>query len=300
MGLEVFWLDRVLELDERVRLDYLGYLEFARGAMLAKILHWVLAFAVGVLGTAALAQVPGSCGPLGVGAMVYGVPGKTNVPYSATVRTTYEQKLADGNSIHDSATTHQARDSAGRTMNETAQGCTVGADGRVKPMVRITVYDPATKTSMSWTVSDQAAKVVRVFHQTPPARPAAPANSAEIAQRREAMAAQQRLWRSEHHSENLGSKDIAGVMADGARSIRTIPVGEEGNDKPIESSDEVWVAKGLGLTMLKISDDPRSGRTTTEVMELNQTEPDAALFVAPAGYTLEEQVVKSVSSAGSQ
>jgi hypothetical protein len=44
--------------------------------------------------------------------------------------------------------------------------------------------------------------------------------------------------------------------------------------------------------------DPRSGLNKIEVVELNQGEPDPALFAAPAGYSREEQSVKAISSAG--
>jgi hypothetical protein len=47
---------------------------------------------------------------------------------------------------------------------------------------------------------------------------------------------------------------------------------------------------------LRIYDDPRSGQNKIEVVELNQGEPDPALFAAPADYSLEEQSVKAISS----
>jgi hypothetical protein len=42
--------------------------------------------------------------------------------------------------------------------------------------------------------------------------------------------------------------------------------------------------------MLRIEDDPRSGRTAAEVTELDQHDPDPALFAPPPGYKLEEQI----------
>ena len=265
--------------------------------MLAKTLHGVLAFAVGVAGTAALAQVPNPCGLVSVGARVYGSAYKANVPYSATVLTTHELKLADGNAIHGSVTTHQARDSAGRTRSEVTSGCVTGPDGKLEPLVRVSVYDPATRTTLSWAVNDPNVKVVSVMHQPEPALVAPPTPAAR--QQQMAQARQQRQ-QNQFRNENMGSRNIAGVTTDGTRTTHTVPAGEIGNDQPMEIVDEIWIAKDLGLAMLAVNDSPTNGRTTTEVMELNQAEPDAALFAAPAGYKVVEQVMKSVSSAGSQ
>ena len=249
-----------------------------------------------LLGMAAGAQVTATCRGMGsVGAVMYGGQSLKGVPYSATVKATRDQKLADGNAIHSSATTHQARDSAGRTMSQMSAGCTYGADGQLEPIVRVTVDDPESKTSLSWQANDLSRKVIRIVHQPEPV----PLSSAELAQLKQA--AQMRPpSRTEVHSENLGSKIIVGVMADGTRTTRTIPAGEEGNDLPLETVEETWIARDLRLVMLRIYDDPRSGQNKIEVVELNQGEPDPALFAAPAGYSLEEQSVKAISSAGVQ
>jgi hypothetical protein len=147
--------------------------------------------------TAVRAQNTAACVVTGFSAMVYSGGTWGHAPFSATVRTTLDQKLADGNAIHGSATTHQARDSAGRTMLEVSSGCVPDQDGHDRPIVRVTVND-------------------------------------------------------------------------------------------------------LGLAMVAIHDDPRSGRRTTEVEELNFSEPSPSLFIPPSGYKMEEQVMKSVSAAGAQ
>jgi hypothetical protein len=232
-----------------------------------------------------------------IGAILYGGQNRSGAPYSATVKTTHEQKLADGNAIHGSTTTHQARDSAGRTMTEIAAGCTYGPDGQLQALIRITVNDSETRTLLSWTVNDSSQKkIARVVHQ-PELVPAKP--SVQTSQRLQAAQMRQRS-RTEVRSENLGSKIIAGVMAEGNRMTRTVPAGEEGNDLQLEIVDETWTAKDLGLIVVRISDDPRHGRDTTEIVELKQGEPDPALFVPRADYTLEEQSVKAIVSAAVQ
>jgi hypothetical protein len=87
------------------------------------------------------------------------------------------------------------------------------------------------------------------------------------------------------HLEDLGSKSIAGVMADGTRTVNTVPSGQAGNDQPTKIVDETWVAKDLDLALLRIEDNSRTGRTTTEVVNLKKGELEASLFGTPAGYS---------------
>lgn len=246
------------------------------------------------MSTAVRAQNTAACVVTGFSAVVYSGGTWGHAPFSATVKTTLDQKLADGNAIHGSATTHQARDSAGRTMLEISSGCAPDQDGHNRPIVRVTVNDPANKTGLSWSIDDSSTKVVHVFHSSVAA--SIPLSPAAV----QSQHAFQRRWSRERHSESLGSKVIAGVMAEGSRTVQTIPAGEEGNDLPLEIVEEVWIARDLGLAMVSIHDDPRSGRRTTEVEELNLSEPSPSLFVAPSDYKMEEQVMKPVSAAGAQ
>ena len=49
---------------------------------------------------------------------VHGIAGVTNRPYSATLKTTFVQKLADGTTITKVRTTKEARDSEARSMHQ--------------------------------------------------------------------------------------------------------------------------------------------------------------------------------------
>jgi hypothetical protein len=40
--------------------------------------------------------------------------------------------------------------------------------------------------------------------------------------------------------------------------------------------------------MRSVTDDPRNGKTTTEVTDLQQTAPDPTLFQPPTGYTIRD------------
>jgi len=243
-----------------------------------------------------------------MGFISYGIGGsRDNIPFTGTVKTSFEQKLPDGNAIHRVYRTHEARDSAGRTMMETAQGCARGQDGQMHERFSVNVNDPVARTNMGWVVGeDGQPKVVRVYHQpdplprqTRPLQPATQPDQAEVERRQKMMQVQQAAElqrRREDRTEDLGVRDFNGVPAQGTRVTRTIPPGEEGNDQPLVVVNETWRSKELGLTLMGISDDPRRGRTVTEYEELRTGEPDLALFAPPAGYTVQEQPRNGVMS----
>jgi hypothetical protein len=64
----------------------------------------------------------------------------------------------------------------------------------------------------------------------------------------------------------------------------------------MESTEELCIARGIGLVMLHISDSPLNGRTETKVTDFNSGEPDPSVFAPPPGYTVEEQPVRTVNA----
>jgi hypothetical protein len=89
--------------------------------------------------------------------------------------------------------------------------------------------------------------------------------------------------------EDLGSKTIDGVLVYGTRRTVIIPEGEEGNDRPMTTTGEEWVSKDLHLTVLSTHYNPASGTSTTRIANLSTSEPDPALFMVPAGYTVVDE-----------
>jgi hypothetical protein len=221
---------------------------------------------------------------------------KTGIPYSAIVKSTFEQTLPDGNSIRGVTRARQARDSSGRTLHEMVTGCVRGEDGQPHERLQVNVDDPVNKTHMFWQVDDMAPKIVRLSSNNPP--PRTPLAPQELEARRKASQMQQPP-RSEFHQEDLGTRTINGLMAKGSRTVRIIPAGEEGNQQPLEVVDEVWGSRDMALDLVRIHDDPRLGKSTMEYEELNLGEPDPAMFAPPAGYKVEE-VHPNVSGVGLQ
>jgi len=219
----------------------------------------------------------------------YGVGPTKNAPFTAVTKSTFEQKLADGNAIHTVSHAHQARDSAGRTMIEMPQGCERGEDGQMHPRFSMNVFDPVAKTSLNWQVGGFGPKVVRVFHQEPVVRkPPTPEELAAQAEMMKRARAQQP--RNQNHTEQLGTKTINGMLATGRRITRTVLAGEEGNDLPLLIVNETWSTRE-GLIVMASQDDPRRGKTTFEYEEFAPGEPDPAVFTPPADYKLEERTM---------
>ena len=81
---------------------------------------------------------------------------KKGVPFTATVKLTLDQKLADGNAIHGEVHYHFARDASGTVRNEMPTGCVLGDDGQVHQMFQVTIR--SGNTMENWPLNDDDAK----------------------------------------------------------------------------------------------------------------------------------------------
>jgi len=232
----------------------------------------------------ARAQGEPACTPGVFAYSFWGASSSKPIAYTATIKATIEQRLPDGNTIRGVVHTQQARDSSGKTVSQMPQGCHLDENGQPALQMFVNVHDPATRTSENWQVGDFmfGDKVVRISHPTP-APPAAKLTPEELAARRKAQERSQPP-KSEFKTEDLGTRTIAGTEARGSRITRTIPAGKEGNDMPLVVVNETWRSNELGMTMMAMTDDPRSGKKTWEVEEFSRSEPDAKLFLPPADY----------------
>lgn len=194
-------------------------------------------------------------------------------PYTAKQESTRVQTLADGTTITNVTESQVWRDANGRTRTETTS--TQPGGGTVTQF--ITVYDPATRTRFSWsTGTSVTSKIVTVYRYPQPV--AQPVTTTPVAARRYYP----------NKNESLPPQTIAGIYVEGYRNSRTIPAGYEGNNRDMTTVNEYWTSPELGIQMRYIIDDPRNGKTTTEVTDLQQTVPDPALFELPQGYTVHE------------
>jgi hypothetical protein len=89
-------------------------------------------------------------------------------------------------------------------------------------------------------------------------------------------------------TESLGKQTIEGVEAEGTRNVITIPVGEIGNERPIEIVFERWYSPELQTVIMTRHIDPRFGETSYRLTNISRDEPARSLFEVPAGYTIKE------------
>jgi hypothetical protein len=94
--------------------------------------------------------------------------------------------------------------------------------------------------------------------------------------------------RNNEVKEQLGKQMIEGVEAEGTRTTITIPVGDIGNERPIEIVSERWYSPELQLVVMSRHSDPRTGETTYKLTNINRAEPMKSLFEVPPGFNVQE------------
>jgi hypothetical protein len=224
-----------------------------------------------------------------------------NAPYSADAVTQSTQVLGDGNRIEQSTTQKLYRDSQGRERREeTVMATGVLAQAEMPHMV--TISDPVDKVTYTLDTEQRTARrnpsmvgvqiLLPQLGQLPPSgQLTLPlqffyANNSSFHAAAASTAGRQIGVGSVLAREDLGSKNIEGVMATGARTTQTIPAGQIGNVAPILVIDEAWFSEELKMNVLTTHSDPRTGETVYKLLNINRTEQPKSLFEPPAGYTV--------------
>jgi hypothetical protein len=208
-------------------------------------------------------------------------------PFTATLTEKSIQPLASGGNITHESTTKVARDSNGRVYEEVHRTIATRENSTPHEVVSYRVHDPVANTETSWS---SETKTATVFHH--PASASAesrPAGAARFAQDTTQTATGPRAEaRADVQHEDLGSKTIAGVAAQGTRFTHVIPAGRQGNDVPLTSTREIWRSTEYGIVLSSTMSDPRFGTSERTVTAFQAGEPSAALFQAPAGYAVKD------------
>jgi outer membrane lipoprotein-sorting protein len=89
--------------------------------------------------------------------------------------------------------------------------------------------------------------------------------------------------------DDLGVKSIENVSAKGRRETQTIPIGQIGNDRPIQILSETWYSDDLQTIVYSKHSDPRVGDSEYRLTNISRAEPARSLFEVPAGYTVKEE-----------
>ncbi|HTV83409.1 MAG TPA: hypothetical protein VME18_12220 [Acidobacteriaceae bacterium] len=199
------------------------------------------------------------------------IPG---APFQAEATAHSSQTLADGTQIVRDLRITMGRDGAGRfyLLAHSLQPSGV--------LLSNVIFDPVARCTYSWGARSRVVLSNRFgpdAHLTFAALPL-PANLQwNFAKNKEQIAV-----------ENLGTKKIAGVVADGMRTTTTIPVGTVGNNQPIVFHQEIWVSSALQIVLAETEDSPFGGTRTMEVTSLTRSAPPASAFLPPAGLKIRD------------
>ena len=266
-------------------------------------------------------KAPGiEAGAMTMSLTTMGVAGEMvkGAPYSATIITETTQTLADGNRIVQKNQGSIARDSMGRTRNESPLPLIGNMAAKNMPAM-IFINDPSNGVHYTLNPIDKSFRKItepsspqeakfRAERRSGTAGPeqnfvferkvlaesttvAVRDGSFRIAAPIASAASDERMYTAKLDAEravkteSLGSKLIDGVMAEGTRSTRTIAAGEIGNVQPIDIVSEMWFSPELKTIVYSRRSDPRSGETAYSLTNISRSEPDPSLFAPPADFT---------------
>jgi len=198
----------------------------------------------------------------------------TGAPFSAIAVSETTQTLADGNHLSRKTQSNVFRDSQGRIRRE----------------ITFAGFGPMAAQSKSFVViNDPVAGTTFLLH---PDQKTAEKMGKPFARMKGAMqdkieARQQKeIANGNLKKEDLGTQTVAGVIAQGTRTTRTIPAGQIGNEKPITIVRESWYSNDLQTVVMSKRSDPWSGETTYTLTNIQRVEPEASLFAVPSDYTV--------------
>lgn len=212
-------------------------------------------------------------------------------PYSAESVTETTQTLADGNRIHRTMNATVYRDSQGRTRREQAVPILSSTGANSQPAQIVTIVDPVAGVAYSLEPQTRTARKLPAPGQGLPVPPPPPhfegaGGGAPVVVGMIGGGVAHAAGAPK--SEPLGKRTIEGVECDGTRLTTTIPAGQIGNDRPIETVMERWYSAQLQTVVMSVRKDPMMGETTFRLTNINRSEPPASLFQVPADYTVKE------------
>jgi hypothetical protein len=242
-----------------------------------------------------------TAGAIGKGMLGTPVQG---APYSATITNESIQTLTDGSHITQNTSGATARDSQGRTRQDTALP-TIGNLSAADAPHLVFIMDPVAQTSYTLNLTDKTAQklsmpsggavtaasaglgTTRMFVTQMGTASAVdgampPPPQAGFAMHREVIGDEE----AQVSTQDLGTETMEGLSVNGVRTTRTIPVGQIGNDKPISIVTEVWTSPDLKIIVYSKRTDPRMGEQTFKLTNIVRAEPDASLFTVPADFKI--------------
>jgi hypothetical protein len=230
-------------------------------------------------------------------------------PYSADTSTETVQSMVDGNRIVHRTVSKFYRDSEGRTRREQTFG-NVDPGNSSPHEVKVFIDDPVNGTAFVLDPGSKSADKMqrtrkfldeRIGEDDGTRIMVKSVNDSEAGEQ-SAPGRMMVKFRDEHSGnpnavvlqiqddkrdvvkEDLGTRNIEGVDCSGTRQTTTIPAGAIGNEKPISIVTETWFAPAIAAVVESTTDDPRYGKTTYQLTNVQLSEPPRSLFEPPADF----------------
>ena len=200
-----------------------------------------------------------------------------DAPFAAEGAVTLKLILFDGTKIEQQTPVKYFRDSMGRVRRE-------------QSIVGLSPLNPTSNSQNVVTIVDPVAGYIYTIVagkqevQRTPIDPKMPPNFIKDFKKTIPQASAVLPPGFDTREEDLGKKQIDGLMASGRRITTVIPKQFVGNDRPIEVTDERWESTELRVLILSRHHDPRSGDVEYRLGKIKRAEPPKDLFLIPAGY----------------
>jgi hypothetical protein len=279
--------------------------------------------------TGAAAKTPGVSNTTGPAKS----PNVKNAPFSADVISEYDRALDNGGHIRRESRGRIYRDSQGRTRTESQasppQSSSESAEQNIiitDPLQQVVIYlNPRNKTATVLHFGEQSPTPVTTAKRSKQKSkikiggqpgigdgptdtlgvPPVPSGQASAASNHSIPTPDSGGSRTDETilSSNtagativpLGTRIVAGMTATGTRTTRTMTPGTMGNDRPIVFISDTWTSAELKVAVLTATDDGQEGHSTMKLENIVRSEPSAALFQIPPGYTVKQN---NVATAG--
>jgi hypothetical protein len=211
-------------------------------------------------------------------------PAVTGKPFHAQVNARKIETKPDGKQITYESHGILARDSDGRVLQGGLASPQVAvADGTTSTLFTAKVTDPTSKFEYRW---DEFSKTVEKMRPLPHQIRSTP-EPLDACEREEGKTRTYPTGITQQ-IESLGERTIQGVPTRGCRVTTLLPAHQTKENQPRTVTDDSWCATELGVCLLTIHHDPNHEDETVELDNLVLSEPDLAMFKAPADYKLHD------------
>jgi hypothetical protein len=253
-------------------------------------------------------QTTGAVGAIASGGFDRASGPVLGAPYSATITNESIQTLADGNRLVQTSTGTTARDSQGRTRQDTVLPAIGNLSAANAPHL-IFIHDPVAQVSYTLNLAEKTAQkmpvlpplagsttggvggtvTIRAVEGNGASLPPPDAMPTTMAAPAPGAFFEKHLITGEldqGNTEDIGSQTMEGVLVNGIRTTHTIAAGQIGNDRPITIVTEVWTSPDLKTVVYSKRSDPRMGEQTFRLTNIVRTEPSPSLFTVPADFKI--------------